>query len=340
MTVRVRPERRAVRSRLIDRAGVLLERASQRGNIEPGVLLGQPPLGRPAPAEPAEPAVAVLGGEVGQGMQATGPSRVARLRSSSGAVSLDRFGELRDTAGRRHRGDRDHGGVGCRRASAARRGGRRGRAMATRPRSALVTTSTSGTSMIPAFRNCRTSPEPGLHDHHRGVGHVGHLGLGLADADGLDDHHVEGDGERRGGGAGGRRQTAQPVAGGGRADEHASGRRGRPRSGRGRRAATPPERREVGSTASTATERSAGSPCGDQAARAARTCRRPGGPVTPTTWPGASPPRAAGESSPSSAAVCSRAASVRRLDQIQHRRGGAEIALAQALRELAALSRR
>ena len=30
-----------------------------------------------------------------------------------------------------------------------------------RPRSALVTTSTSGTSMIPAFRNCSTSPEPG-----------------------------------------------------------------------------------------------------------------------------------------------------------------------------------
>jgi hypothetical protein len=32
---------------------------------------------------------------------------------------------------------------------------------ATSPRSALVTTSTSGISMIPALRNCRTSPEPG-----------------------------------------------------------------------------------------------------------------------------------------------------------------------------------
>ena len=33
--------------------------------------------------------------------------------------------------------------------------------VATAPRSALVTTSASGTSMIPAFRNCSTSPEPG-----------------------------------------------------------------------------------------------------------------------------------------------------------------------------------
>ena len=33
--------------------------------------------------------------------------------------------------------------------------------VATRPRSAFVTTSTSGTSMIPAFKNCKTSPEAG-----------------------------------------------------------------------------------------------------------------------------------------------------------------------------------
>ena len=33
--------------------------------------------------------------------------------------------------------------------------------IASRPRSALVTTSTSGTSMIPDFRNCSASPAPG-----------------------------------------------------------------------------------------------------------------------------------------------------------------------------------
>src|SRR5436305_943771 len=68
----------------------------------------------------------------------------------------------------------------------------------------------------------------------------------------------------------------------------------------------PPVRFEVGSTASTATLRSA--------ARQARTSSEssedlpaPGGPVTPTTCAGASPPRAAGETSRSRAATSSRA---------------------------------
>ena len=67
----------------------------------------------------------------------------------------------------------------------------------------------------------------------------------------------------------------------------------------------PPERREVGSTASTATDR--------PRARQAPTSRdssddlpTPGGPVTPTTCPGASPPSAAGDRSASSVAVSAR----------------------------------
>ena len=73
--------------------------------------------------------------------------------------------------------------------------------------------------MIPALRNCSASPRAGLDDHRDGVGGLGDLGLGLADADGLDHHDVERRRQRLGGGAGGGREAAEPLAGGGRADE-------------------------------------------------------------------------------------------------------------------------
>ena len=59
-----------------------------------------------------------------------------------------------------------------------------------------------------------------LHDDRDGVRDVGHLGLGLADADGLDHDHVERGRERRGGRSGRRRQPAEPIPRRGRADEH------------------------------------------------------------------------------------------------------------------------
>ncbi len=101
--------------------------------------------------------------------------------------------------------------------SAARRSCSARRAAA--PRSALVTTSTSGTSMIPAFRNCSASPRAGLDDDDHGVRGLGDVGLGLADADGLDHHDVERGRERLRGRAGGGREPAEPLAGGHRADE-------------------------------------------------------------------------------------------------------------------------
>ncbi len=67
----------------------------------------------------------------------------------------------------------------------------------------------------------------------------------------------------------------------------------------------PPDRRELGSTASIATEQS----------RSRQLCSSaesnvdlpaPGGPVTPITCAGASPPSAAGDTSPRRAAACSR----------------------------------
>ena len=90
------------------------------------------------------------------------------------------------------------------------------------PRSALVMTRMSGTSMIPAFRNCSASPAAGLDDHGHRVGRLGHVGLRLADADGLDHHDVERVGQRLRGRPRGRGEPAEPLPGGHRADEHAA----------------------------------------------------------------------------------------------------------------------
>ena len=93
----------------------------------------------------------------------------------------------------------------------------------------------------------------GLEDDRDGVGGVGHLGLGLADADGLDHDHVERGRERFGGRAGGGGEAAEA---GPAAVERMNTRRSfgsvsiRARSP----SSDPPDRRELGSTASTATD--------------------------------------------------------------------------------------
>ena len=51
-----------------------------------------------------------------------------------------------------------------------------------------------------------------LDDDRDGVGHLGHLGLRLPDADGLDHHHVERRRQRLRGGAGGGGEAAEPLA--------------------------------------------------------------------------------------------------------------------------------
>ena len=71
----------------------------------------------------------------------------------------------------------------------------------------------------PGLQELQHVAGPGLdHDGH-GVGDVGDLGLGLADADRLDDHDVKGARQRGGGGAGRRGQAAEAVAGRRGADE-------------------------------------------------------------------------------------------------------------------------
>ena len=45
--------------------------------------------------------------------------------------------------------------------------------------------------MTPRLMPCRSSPPRRQQQHDEHVDHVGDRGLGLADADGLDDHRVE-----------------------------------------------------------------------------------------------------------------------------------------------------
>ena len=103
-----------------------------------------------------------------------GRSRRARWASSAAtSSSMPLTGAIEETATTSVSRSPSERSAACRSRRARR---------ATSPRSALVTTSTSGISMIPALRNCRTSPEPGLDDDRDGVGHLGDVGLALADA--------------------------------------------------------------------------------------------------------------------------------------------------------------
>ena len=88
--------------------------------------------------------------------------------------------------------------------------------------SALLTTITSGISITPALSAWIESPEPGMQHEHDGVGVVDDVDLGLAHADGLEEHVVLARGvhqqrrlQRR------LREPAQRAAVGHRADEDA-----------------------------------------------------------------------------------------------------------------------
>ena len=87
------------------------------------------------------------------------------------------------------------------------------------PWSALLITKTSATSRIPALAAWIESPMPGRQGHDRGVRGGRHLDLGLAHADGLDDHVVEAGGVEDQCGLGrGEGQPAEVPARGHRAD--------------------------------------------------------------------------------------------------------------------------
>ena len=98
----------------------------------------------------------------------------------------------------------------------------------------------------------------------------------------------------------------------------------------------PPLRRDEGSTASTATL----SPAARHAPMSSDSSDdlpAPGGPVTPTMCPFASPPSAAGETLRSSAAICGARRGRAVLHEVQDLGSGGQVAAAQALAERGAV---
>ena len=193
-----------------------LQGALERRHVGAGRLLGQPALGLAASAELAQPPRAELGHEVGERVQAAAADPPG-LEVEAGTVTLQGVDELGDPRGG---GTEDTARTSValepsERSAACRSARAR---VATRPRSALVTTSRSGTSMIPDFRNWSTSPEPGWTTTTHGVGDLGDLGLGLADAHRLDHDDVEGGGQgrrrRHGWRVPGRRGVLRPLSSG------------------------------------------------------------------------------------------------------------------------------
>ena len=100
----------------------------------------------------------------------------------------------------------------------------------------------------PRLQELQDVARAGLDDDGDGVGHLGDVGLALADADGLDHDDVEGGGQRLRGRARGGREPAEAPGRGGRADEDAAVGRveGDPRAVAEQRAARAPRRRVDG----------------------------------------------------------------------------------------------
>ena len=244
-------------------AAASLERADQIGDRLAGSRSSSSRWASRRPPSAAQRALAVLGRELAQGRQAAG-AQPARRHVDALAVGVERARELVDAAGRRHRRHGHHRHLAASRARRAPGRGRRRARLATSPRSALVTTSTSGTSMIPALRNCSTSPEAGCTTTAT-VSQTSSTSVSdWPDADRLDHHHVEGGApaRRRPRGWRAARPPSRPPAAVERIRMPSSlgswSIRARSPS------SEPPERFDDGSTASTATVRPSRAPLRDE----------------------------------------------------------------------------
>ena len=169
------------------------------------------------------------------------------------------------------------------------------------PMSALVTRAMSGISTMPALMNCRLSPGARLGREHDRVGEVGDLGLGLADAHGLDQHHVVDGAHQHHGGGAQVGEPAQAVACRHGAHEHALVVRVDidPGAVAEQRAARPPRRwvdRDHPDGAA------GGAPGARPSRRPGSTCRRPAARSARSPRPGA--PAQAASSSASVASAC------------------------------------
>ena len=132
----------------------------ERGDVGARIGRREPLLGRAPPAERAQPALAVLGGEVRERGRAAGARGGARAgRAARGARRSAATSSSMPCAG----GSEETATTGVSRSPTERSAALRSRRArsATSPRSDFVTTSTSGISMIPLLRNCSVSPEAG-----------------------------------------------------------------------------------------------------------------------------------------------------------------------------------
>ncbi len=116
-------------------------------------------LGLAPSAERAQRRLAVLGHQIGQRRQPPRAGARGRHVERSG-MGVDGRHQLADP-GRGGTDDTATTGTWLDPSAVSAWARSRWARTATSPRSALVTTSTSGTSMIPALRNCSVSPEPG-----------------------------------------------------------------------------------------------------------------------------------------------------------------------------------
>ena len=162
----------------------------------------------------------MLGDEVGEGAEAAG-LRAGVREVERAPVLLEGVGELVDAGRRRDAGDRHHGGV------ALPEGAQRGAEVAAGTDGDLAQVGLGhhqhvGDLHDPGLDELQRVAAAGLDDDGDGVGGLGHLGLGLADAHGLDHHDVERGCECLGGGPGGGGEAAEPLPGRGGADEQAA----------------------------------------------------------------------------------------------------------------------
>ena len=154
---------------------------------------------------------------------ASAPSRRTRTRCSRDvqrrAVRGQRVGERVDPGHRRDRGHGEH-----RRGAGAERAQRDAQVLLGAPRGGAEVGLGDHQHVRhlhdPGLQELEGVAGPGLDDHGDGVRGLGHVGLGLADADGLDDDDVERVGQRLRGGAGRGGEAAEALARGHRADEH------------------------------------------------------------------------------------------------------------------------
>ena len=192
--------------------------------------------------------------------------------------------------------------------------------------------------MIPRLEELKDVARTGLDDDRDRVGHLGDLGLALADPDGLHDHDVEGRRQRVRRGPRRRREPAEPAGRGGRADEDAIvvGVEGDPRPVAEQRAARALGGRVDGEDGDAAPARAPRAHELGQQRRLARAGRSGHADHMRTRL---AAERAGGDLAQQPGDLLARGRRAA-LDQVEHRRRRAQVAVAQAGAELRAVAHR